>query len=139
MAGNQLADGDWLRRWLLATGRMDADGITRQLRGGHCPRCAQSLLQGLDGDVAALTIHADPLPLTRTGEAAYVLLSATTYRMRASLKGWTAHPRVAGEIRRQPASLTVRVLGEHCCGMRWPAGLYHPPPRAPRQPTAPPF
>ena len=57
----------WLTDHLIATGHLAESGLTRSARLRTCS-CRQTILAGLDDDIAALEAAVDPTPLTPLGE-----------------------------------------------------------------------
>jgi hypothetical protein len=70
---------DWLRRQLEASGHLDTDGVTRQVRSRPCPGCAAPVLVGLDADRCALAATVDPWPVDVHGELTASLAGRATY------------------------------------------------------------
>lgn len=109
--------------------------MIRNAEPESCPRCARPTLVGPDDDTAALTVRADPNPLTPLAEATALAEGQATYALR----------RVAGRIqltRRDPWAIAARsadsihVIADHECDTsQVPAHQAPPPPLESRQET----
>lgn len=119
---------NWLRRQLEAAGRWNVDGVSRRMSAGHCRTCHAQVVRGLDADVAAITVTADPQPIDQLGEALALLSGRGTWSLLQRDGHWSLSPRDQWRIAAQkPAT----VLAEHRCGSPpLPAGspLPAPPP-----------
>ena len=56
-------------------------GTTRAASIRLCPKCRAPILTGLDADICALTVRADPTALTPLGEAIALLQGRATYNL----------------------------------------------------------
>jgi hypothetical protein len=107
-----------LRDHLIATGAMTPAGTTRRAQPRLCRTCNAHVITGLDSNLAALAITADPTPLDQLGE----LTALTQGRRTVTLepdgpRRLVLNYRDAGRIRhRPPGGLRYDVLPEHACG-----------------------
>lgn len=111
-------------------------GHTRQPKPSHCPQCQAPTLTCLDDDVAALTIHVDPHPLTPTSELQAHLTGRHTYTLTHRRNHQQLDQRTPTTITRYPPN-THTVHAQHKCGH--PLGTPKPPPPKQPQPENPPF
>lgn len=88
--------------------------MTRDAQPEPCPRCNQPTLVGPDDDTAALTIRADPNPLTPTGEARALLAGRATYTLRQYAGRTVLTRRDHWTIAAQPAD-RIHVIADHSC------------------------
>lgn len=97
--------------------------MRRYATRGLCPSCRAAVLSGPDGEVAALLVTVDPVPLGVYGEALAQLDGRSTYELRrhgehhrlTRRDQWQIGERVgptAARSGRPPAD----VLAEHRCG-----------------------
>lgn len=106
----------WLQNHLEATGRWDADGISRAVTARLCRTCGARVLTGLDDDTCAAPATADPTPLDPTGEALAVLSGRTTYDLTRRGNRYELDPRRPGAITLHPPQTRPSdVLPEHRC------------------------
>jgi len=86
----------------------------------------------MDGDLAALTVTADPYPLNIAGEVAALRAGRRTYQLfRGALD-----PRDRWNIPGHPPTADLTVLAEHRCRDLIPAGWRRPPtPKVIHRPT----
>ncbi len=133
----------WLKRHLQATGAWNADGYSRRVTCRRC-RCDQLILAGLDGDMCALPVDADPAPLDAFGEMLARLGGRSTYALRTR-PYLRLTRREAYGIRYSPAGdpgSRFDVLAAHACGQQTnlPAvRSVHATKVAPPIPVDPPF
>lgn len=113
-------------------------GVFRTAALRTCPACKAPILSGLDDDIAARSVRADPTPIDRMGEALAVLTGRATFDL-VPIEGkrqlWRRDQwHIAGK-RRYP------VLAEHRCGASLAEHAEPPPARAVRAaiPADPPF
>lgn len=132
---------DHVRRHLEATGVLTADGFSRRARLHPCRACAQPVVSGLDANVCALTGHADPHPLTASGEVAALLDGRTTYELTDRVDRSELDARDTWDIRARPAGGDPPVLAEHRCRQPIPADWQATTSRTPAPPDSadPPF
>lgn len=90
-------------------------------------RCRMATLTGLDRNMAALTIHVEPYPLSPAGEVAALRENRATYQ----IAPWGLALRKPHHIRTHPAG-TRTVLAEHRCGAPIPQDWKAPPKPRPR-------
>ena len=108
----------WLVRRLDAAGYIDAAmGASRKARALTCPTCRQPLLRGLDADMCARTVDADPYPLAPESEALALLMGIRTFELRWYGDHYELDARDRWRIAGRPATLPdVEVLAGHRCG-----------------------
>jgi len=106
----------WLKRHLEATGRWNADGISRRLRARRCRDCQTMVLAGLDADQCAFATFVDPAPISALGEALAVLADRHTYDLRRVGPQFELDHRCALNISKRPADGTRDVHASHRCG-----------------------
>lgn len=105
-----------------------------------CRTCRRTVLYGLDADVCALSVRADPVPITALGETVALLAGRATYHLAAAAGRRQLHYRDAWAIEGERKS---PVVAEHRCGQvldAFASGEHLP--AAPKQNTAsdiPPF
>ena len=109
----------WLVRRLDEAGYIDAAmGAGRKARALTCPTCHQPLLRGLDADMCARTVDADPYPLAPESEALALLMRIRTFELRWCGDHYELDHRDRWRIRGRPATRDdVDVLAAHRCGM----------------------
>lgn len=88
--------------------------MSRHATLAPCPHCRHPTLVGPDDDTAALTIRADPNPLTTQGEATALLAGRTTYTLRTLAGKPTLTRRDHWTIAARPAD-TIHVVADHSC------------------------
>lgn len=112
-----------LVRHLIAIGRMDADGVSRRAHATSCAKCGAVVMVGLDHDSCAMTVYADPVPLTPIGEVEVLLAGRRTYDLAYTSRGYRLDPRFAAHIKATPAGSApgVDVVAGHRCGAPRPS------------------
>jgi hypothetical protein len=119
----------WLVDRLDRAGWIDAStGAGRQARSTRCRDCGGHVMRGLTEHPMALSVDADPHPLTALGEAVCILGRRPTYELRYLVGGrYDLDHRDQWRIAERPAGRTrnVDVLARHICGKP------PPPPWAP--------
>lgn len=111
-----------LRDHLIAIGAMTPDGTTRRAQPRLCRTCNAHVLTGLDADLAALSITADPTPLDQLGELTALASGRSTYTLEHDGPRLVLNYRDAGRIRhRPPGGIRYDVLPAHACGRPLPA------------------
>lgn len=112
---------DWLVAHLSEVGQANPDGIRRAARYSRCGRCGRWVLRGLDGDVAAMPIVADPHEIDRHGEMVAILLGLRTFMLTRGKSGkgsaWNLDARDEWEI---AAGQRTPLVAEHRCGIAVP-------------------
>lgn len=120
---------NWLIDRLDRAGWIDATtGAGRHARAAKCPACGGHVMRGLTEHPMAISVDADPHPLTATGEAVCVILGRPTYELRyLAGRRYDLDHRDQWRRKGRPAGVTrnVDVLAAHIC-QRPP-----PPPWAP--------
>ena len=108
----------WLRDHLLRTGHIAETGVSRGAKLRRCRRCGVFVLTGLDADMCALEVQADPTPLSPLGEAFAVVEGRRTFALHRAGGRWEIDWRDAGDIASHPAGSARRedVLRQHRCG-----------------------
>jgi hypothetical protein len=90
-------------------------GGLRNAKAARCPTCGAPTLVGYDGDLAALKVRVDPIPLTPVGEAMAQLADRHTYAARRRGHGIALHRRdrwqIGGARRKR-----FDVVAAHICG-----------------------
>jgi hypothetical protein len=106
---------DWLVLRLDSAGFIDAAaGASRKARTFRCRECKRAVLRGLDSDQCAVTVEADPTPLTDEGEAIARLLGARTYELRWLGAHYELDFRDQWRIKSRPAGKPgIEILVEH--------------------------
>ena len=102
--------------------------MSRAAVNANCRSCGERIMVGLDASRAGIVVHADPHPLTRTGELLAVCAGYRVYSL--DLKDWLDY-RDAARLKR-PA---IRVLAEHRCGENVPQAWRQPLPKKPTHNT----
>lgn len=120
----------WLQRTLGDTYR------TVRLR--TCPRCRAPVLAGLDADICAFSVRADPTPINTLGEAVAALAGRRTFDLVGGGSEKRLYIREEHNIngtRRYP------IFPEHRCGQSMTAYFDEPAKTTPRKktPKIPPF
>lgn len=103
----------WLQRQLEQAGRWNSDGVSRRLSASRCRQCHAQVVRGLDADVAAVTVVADPQPVDQLGEALALMSGRGTWQLLHRDGGWSLSPRDQWRI---AAGKPATVLAEHRCG-----------------------
>jgi len=85
----------------------------RCARLGRCPQCGAGVIVGLDGDVCASMVRADPVPLTPHGEALAALAGLATFRLTRTNGRFVLTAREAWHIRNRSPFSRGDVLAEH--------------------------
>jgi len=106
----------WLLDSLITKGVLTPTGITRSWKLRKCRACGAWILAGLDSHIAALEAAADPVWLSRHGEAQALLDQRATYHD----DGTRLSRRMHWHIRSHPAGGRTRVLPAHRCGQLVP-------------------
>lgn len=137
---------EWLIAHLQATGRHNADGVTRSARLTRCPKCSRAVLSGLDSDTAGFPVMCDPHEIDTNGELVALALNLRTYTLTRAMtssgkSAWNLDPREACGIR---AGQRTALVAQHRCGIAIPpAAVSHLPAwltrRAQPVPADPPF
>ncbi len=107
----------WLRDALITKGVLTPSGLSRKWKIRTCRGCQAWILAGLDSNVAALEVQADPVQLTVEGEAQALLDNRATYDDDGTSLSRRLHWHVTG----RPAGQEHRVLPQHRCGSTIPA------------------
>ena len=119
----------WLIDRLDRAGWIDAaTGAGRQARAARCPSCRAAVIRGLTAFPMAISVDADPAPLTATGEVLCLLVKRPTYELRYLSGGaYDLDTRDKWRRRERPAGTTkqVDVLAQHKCNDP-PPGPYAP-------------
>jgi hypothetical protein len=111
-----------LRDHLVATGAMTPNGTTRRAQPRLCRTCNAHVITGLDADLAAIAVTADPTPLDQLGELTALVTARSTYTLEHDGPRLVLNYRDPGRIRqRPPGGLRYDVLPAHACGRPLPA------------------
>lgn len=107
-----------LRDKLVANGSLTARGSARGAKPRICERCNAPVLIGLDDDIAALDVTADPTPLDALGEILAVAQGRRTYTLAVTGGRHELNYRDEYRIRgRAPGAGHYDVVPEHRCGI----------------------
>lgn len=106
------------------TGLNFTDGNGRNVKREKCPHCGARILTGLDGNVGAILVHADPTPLSNAQELACTLTGRPTFFLDRRGKGAALERRQHWHIGPHPAAKNT-IVPAHLCGARFP----DPPPK----------
>lgn len=100
--------------WLVKTGRVGPDGLTRKARPRRCDRCKAPTLAGLDDEPLGIPRHCDPVLVTARGEAVGLLLGRYSARLHRAGDALVLDYRDAAKITGDSADHADVVL-EHKC------------------------
>jgi hypothetical protein len=136
----------WLKRHLVDNGHLTESGASRKAKPRRCRTCNAVVVIGLDADMCAFEVHADPVPLSQLGEALAVATGRRTVSFCQSAGAYLLEQRWVEDIKARPAGTGTRedVLAEHRCREPVP-DLWSAPTSfkhlaaASSQPSAPPF
>lgn len=119
---------------LVDAGHVTERLTSRKAKPRRCRRCGRGVLSGLDGDVLAFDVDADPIALTPSGEVGALLAGRRTYALRTA-----GRPELDRRLSPHRSAEAV-VVPEHDCGWTTPTAWRAPAPRtAPAPPTTTPF
>jgi len=113
----------WLIGQLIDQGILTQSRLGRKAKARECRHCRSWILTGLDADLAAIEVQADPHPLSPDGEVAALLDDRHTYDLEEHRLYRRYHWNIAG----RPAGERHRVLADHRCGAPIPASWQQPP------------
>lgn len=118
------ANDDWLKQ-LLET----KTGGFRAARWGRCPGCSQLTLTGMDADLCAGMVTADPTPLTPQQEHACMIAGRETYTLKPRGTSYELNDRRGAYLygTRPPDHRGRTVIPAHQCGARFPGFIQKPP------------
>ena len=121
----------WLEHLLIERGYLDPfTGGTRSARGAPCPKCQAPVVRGLDAEWCALSVDADPRPLTQWGELAAIMAKRSTYELTRHGDRLELDRRDQWRIKDRPAGgpgWRGDVLALHVCrAPHWPPAAYRP-------------
>lgn len=102
----------------------------------RCTRCDDIILVGLDNDVCAFKVEADPTPLTARQEYACYLTGRRTYDATVVARAVELLHRDVAYVD-APERVPWQVVPAHQCGARFPGFLI--PPMYQHDHTRPPF
>lgn len=122
--------------WVTEMLEQERAPIARRAIFRYCERCQQITVVGLDGDVAAFKVTADPTPLNARQELACHLAGRRTWSLTVrnrSLELDVREPANARPAGHEP----FHVVPKHQCGARFPG--FAIPPTAPNADRKPPF
>ena len=108
----------WLVERLDRAGFIDAStGAGRQARSVKCRDCGGWVMRGLTAFPMAVSVDADPRPLSMTGEALCLLMRRPTYELRFLGNTYDLDSRDQWRRRERPAGAAkqVDVLAQHRC------------------------
>lgn len=108
---------EWLKRALIAQGKLDSDGYSRRAKVIFCRQCGAPTIRGLDDDRIALEVDLDVTCLDNADELTAVLAGRGTHRVRWRGDRYEIDPRRGPiEISGTPADRAHDVHAEHLCG-----------------------
>jgi hypothetical protein len=111
-----------LRDHLVASGAMHPNGTTRRAQPRRCRTCNAHVITGLDSDLTALAVIADPTPLDAIGEVLAIATARPTYTLEHDGPRLVLNYRDPGRIQhRPPGGARYDVLPDHVCGRQLPA------------------
>lgn len=120
----------WLKRSLIASGRMSESGLTRRARVVRCRKCGVPTMAGYDAAVAALDAWCDLTDLSALGEALALCEGRRTYTLWEMGDRLELDARDRWMITGQPAGTGRTVLTEHRCAAPVPALWAAPQPES---------
>jgi hypothetical protein len=110
-----------LRDHLINTGAMTPNGTTRRAQPRLCHTCDAHVITGLDDNIAALAVIADPTPLDQLGELTALTQGRRTFTLETDGPRLVLNYRDAGRIQhRPPCGHRYDVLPSHTCGRPLP-------------------
>lgn len=89
---------EWTRSFLLSTGALNADGISRKARASRCGTCNRRTLTGLDAERAAGVAVVDSQEIDRIGELLAVVRGLPTFTLRRIGGRWELDHRMPIEM-----------------------------------------
>lgn len=113
----------WLLDHLIRAGHVTETGLARRARIRTC-ECGERVLAGLDAEVCAFEVHADPMPLTALGEALALIDGRRTFAVHHEGGRYVLDWRDGHSITEAPAGTQPRedVLRGHRCRTSPPTG-----------------
>lgn len=127
---------DWLKQQLETK-----TGGFRAARWGRCPNCSELTLHGMDADLCAGMVTADPTPLTPQQEHACMIFGRPTYTLKPRGNSHELNDRTGAYHygSRPPDQHGKTIIPAHQCGARFPGFI--PRPNKPQETTNehPPF
>lgn len=107
----------WLLDHLIRAGHVTETGATRKAKIRRCQKCRAHVLVGLDADMCALEVEADPTPLSALGEALALVEGRRTLALYRDRGRFVLDPRRTEDITGDPAGSNSRedALREHRC------------------------
>lgn len=116
-----------LPNWIAEQLRANKTNATaRTARFRHCPKCEAIILTGLDADLLAWTVNADPTPLTEQQETAAIIVGRRTFLATKTTDGYRLDHLDHDDGLPARIGTNPDHLPEHQCGARFP-GFIHPP------------
>lgn len=129
----------YLPQWLAAElQEKHPNRMARTATWTRCGKCKEIILTGLDADLLATAVHADPTPLTDHQELAALLTGRRTFNIDHDGPGARIHYRTRWEMLTPPSRNSQPTIPEHACGRRFPSFLVPPEP-TPVDSEHPPF
>lgn len=122
-ANKKPAKDDWLKQLL-----ENKTGGFRAARWQRCPTCDQLTLHGMDADLCAGMVTADPTPLTPQQEHACFIADRPTYTLKPRGNTYELNDRRGPYLygTRPPDHNGKTVIPAHQCGARFPGFIKRP-------------
>lgn len=114
----------WLPQWV--TDQLNTNPpIGRRALFTRCRKCKEIVLRGLDADILAMEVTADPTPLDPMQELACVLTGRATYQANV---GGDEIKIIDRQLRYTTAGVPPPrpIIPEHVCGRRFPGFIIEP-------------
>ena len=114
---------DWLKTQL-----ENKTGGFRAARWGRCPGCQELTLHGMDADLCAGMVTADPTPLSPQQEHACMIVGRPTFALKPRGTSYELSDRRGAYLygSRPPDHRGKTVIPAHQCGARFPGFIPRP-------------
>ena len=114
---------DWLREQL-----ENKTGGFRAARWGRCPACQELTLHGMDADLCAGMVTADPTPLSQQQEHACMIFGRPTFSLKPRGNSYELSDRTGAFLygTRPPDGRGKTIVPQHKCGARFPGFIQRP-------------
>lgn len=114
---------DWLKEQL-----ENKTGGFRAARWNRCPNCQELTLHGMDADLCAGMVTADPTPLSQQQEHACMITGRPTYTLKPRGNSYELNDRRGAYLygSRPPDGRGKLIIPEHKCGARFPGFIPKP-------------
>lgn len=122
-ANKKPGQDDWLKQLL-----EDKTGGFRAARWERCTTCKELTLHGMDADMCAGMVTADPTPLSELQELACIIVGRPTFTLKARGTSYELNDRRdAHKYGPRPPTHNGRVvIPAHQCGARFPGFIQRP-------------